>query len=92
MITKEQLKFLAASAEFQKLLEEDEHIRELEASKYNRSTWFDLYTASGLTWSSAGYEWKEFTFSNNKSYYYHRLANITATNFPTIVELETYDL
>ena len=36
MITKEQLKFLAASAEFQKLLEEDEHIRELEASKYNR--------------------------------------------------------
>ena len=27
MITKEQLKFLAASAEFQKLLEEDEHIR-----------------------------------------------------------------
>ncbi len=56
------------------------------------STWFDLYTASGLTWSSAGYEWKEFTFSNNKSYYYHRLANITATNFPTIVELETYDL
>ena len=56
------------------------------------STWFDLYTASGLTWSSAGYEWKEFTFSNNKSYYYHRLANITATNFPTIVELETYDM
>ena len=36
MITTEQLKFLAASAEFQKLLEEDEHIRELEASKYNR--------------------------------------------------------
>ena len=26
MITKEQLKFLAASAEFQKLLEEDEHM------------------------------------------------------------------
>ena len=37
MITTEQLKFLAASAEFQKLLEEDEHIRELEASKYNKS-------------------------------------------------------
>ena len=55
-------------------------------------TWFDLYTASGLTWSSVGYEWKEFTFSNNKSYYYHRLANITATSFPTIVELETYDM
>lgn len=56
------------------------------------STWFDLYTASGLTWSSSGYEWKEFTFSNSKSYYYHRLANITATSFPTIVELETYDM
>ena len=55
-------------------------------------SWFDLYTASGLTWSSVGYEWKEFTFSNNKSYYYHRLANITATSFPTIVELETYDM
>ena len=56
------------------------------------STWFDLYTASGLTWSSSGYEWKEFTFSNSKSYYYHRLANITATSFPTIIELETYDM
>lgn len=56
------------------------------------STWTDLYTASGLTWTT-GYEWKEFTFSNNKSYYYHRLANITvASNYPTIVELETYDL
>lgn len=39
------------------------------------STWTDLYTASGLTWTT-GYEWKEFTFSNSKSYYYHRLANI----------------
>lgn len=58
----------------------------------NGSTWFDLYTASGLTWSSAGYEWKEFTLSNSRSYYYHRLANITATSFPTIVELETYDM
>lgn len=56
------------------------------------STWSDIGTVSGLTWSSAGYEWKEFTFSNNKSYYYHRLANIKATSFPTIVELETYDL
>ena len=55
------------------------------------STWFDLYTASGLTWSSS-YEWKEFTFSNSKSYYYHRLSNITAPSFPTIVELETYDM
>ena len=56
------------------------------------STWLDICTASGLTWGSAGYEWKEFTFSNNKSYYYHRLANIKATSFPTIVELETYDM
>ena len=56
------------------------------------STWLDICTASGLTWSSVGYEWKEFTFSNTKSYYYHRLANITATRFPTIVELETYDM
>lgn len=56
------------------------------------STWLDICTASGLTWSSVGYEWKEFTFSNTKSYYYHRLANITATSFPTIVELETYDM
>lgn len=56
------------------------------------STWLDICSASGLTWSSAGYEWKEFTFSNNKSYYYHRLANIKATSFPTIVELETYDM
>lgn len=56
------------------------------------STWLDICTASGLTWSSAGYEWKEFTFNNNKSYYYHRLANITSTSFPTIVELETYDM
>lgn len=56
------------------------------------STWLDIYSASGLTWGSAGYEWKEFTFSNNKSYYYHRLANIKATSFPTIVELETYDM
>ena len=56
------------------------------------STWTDLYTASGLTWTT-GYEWKEFTFSNNKSYYYHRLANITvASNYPTIIELETYDM
>lgn len=56
------------------------------------STWTDLYTASGLTWTT-GYEWKEFTFSNSKSYYYHRLANITvAANYPTIVELETYDM
>lgn len=55
-------------------------------------TWLDIGTVSGLTWSSAGYEWKEFTFSNNKSYYYHRLANIKATSFPTIVELETYDM
>lgn len=56
------------------------------------STWTDLYTASGLTWTT-GYEWKEFTFSNSKSYYYHRLADITvATNYPTIVELETYDM
>lgn len=43
MITKEQLKFLAASAEFQKLLEEDEHIRELEASKYNRREEFSRF-------------------------------------------------
>lgn len=58
----------------------------------NGSTWTDLYTASGLTWTT-GYEWKEFTFSNSKSYYYHRLANITvAANYPTIVELETYDM
>ena len=56
------------------------------------STWLDICSASGLTWSSAGYEWKEFTFSNNKSYYYHRLTNIKATSFPTIVELETYDM
>ena len=56
------------------------------------STWLDICSASGLTWGSAGYEWKEFTFSNNKSYYYHRLANIKATSFPTIVELETYDM
>ena len=56
------------------------------------STWTDLYTASGLTWTT-GYEWKEFTFSNSKSYYYHRLADITvAANYPTIVELETYDM
>ncbi len=56
------------------------------------STWTDLYTASGLTWTT-GYEWKEFTFSNSKSYYYHRLANITvAANYPTIIELETYDM
>ena len=55
------------------------------------STWTDLYTASGLTWTT-GYEWKEFSFSNSKSYYYHRLANITSTSFPTIVELETYDM
>ena len=55
------------------------------------SIWTDLYTASGLTWTT-GYEWKEFTFSNSKSYYYHRLANITSPSFPTIVELETYDL
>ena len=54
-------------------------------------TWTYLCTASGLTWTT-GYEWKEFTFSNSKSYYYHRLANITATKFPTIVELETYDM
>lgn len=58
----------------------------------NGSTWTDLYTASGLTWTT-GYEWKEFTFSNSKSYYYHRLANITvAANYPTIIELETYDM
>lgn len=56
------------------------------------STWTDLYTASGLTWTT-GYEWKEFAFSNSKSYYYHRLANITvAANYPTIIELETYDM
>lgn len=56
------------------------------------STWTDLYTASGLTWTT-GYEWKEFTFSNSKSYYYHRLANINvAANYPTIIELETYDM
>lgn len=56
------------------------------------STWTDLYTASGLTWTT-GYEWKEFTFLNSKSYYYHRLADITvAANYPTIVELETYDM
>ena len=56
------------------------------------STWTDLYTASGLTWTT-GYKWKEFTFSNSKSYYYHRLANITvASNYPTIIELETYDM
>lgn len=56
------------------------------------STWTDLYTASGLTWTT-GYAWKEFTFSNSKSYYYHRLADITvAANYPTIIELETYDM
>ena len=56
------------------------------------STWTDLYTASGLTWTT-GYEWKGFTFSNSKRYYYHRLADITvASNYPTIVELETYDM
>lgn len=56
------------------------------------SSWLDICSASGLNWDSSGYEWKEFTFSNTKSYYYHRLANIKATSFPTIVELETYDM
>jgi hypothetical protein len=57
------------------------------------NVWFDLCTASGLTWSSTGYEWKEFSFPNNKSYYYYRLYNIiVASNYPTIIELETYDM
>lgn len=55
------------------------------------STWSDIYTASGLSWMTNS-ESKEFTFANSKSYYYHRLANITATNYPAIIELETYDM
>ena len=55
------------------------------------STWSDIYTASGLSWMTDS-ESKEFTFANSKSYYYHRLANITPTNYPAIIELETYDM
>ncbi len=40
MFTEKQLQILAASDEFQKLLEEDEHLRELEASKYDRQEEF----------------------------------------------------
>ena len=53
--------------------------------------WTDIHSESGLSWTTNG-ESKEFTFSNNKSYYYHRLADITAPSFPTILELETYDM
>lgn len=55
------------------------------------STWSDIYAASGLSWMTNS-ESKEFTFANSKSYYYHRLANITATNYPAIIELETYGM
>ena len=55
------------------------------------STWSDIYTASGLSWMTDS-ESKEFTFANSKSYYYHRLANITPKNYPAIIELETYDM
>lgn len=53
--------------------------------------WHDIHSESGLSWTTNG-ESKEFTFANSKSYYYHRLADITAPSFPTILELETYDL
>lgn len=53
--------------------------------------WNDIHAESGLTWTTNG-EQKEFTFANGRSYYYHRLANITAPSFPTILELETYDI
>lgn len=53
--------------------------------------WTDIHSESGLSWTTNG-ESKEFTFANSKSYYYHRLADITAPSFPTILELETYDL
>lgn len=55
------------------------------------NTWTDIHSESGLSWTTNG-ESKEFTFANNKSYYYHRLADITAPSFPTILELETYDM
>ena len=53
--------------------------------------WNDIHAESDLTWTTNG-EQKEFTFANGRSYYYHRLANITAPSFPTILELETYDM
>lgn len=55
------------------------------------NTWTDIHSESGLSWTTNG-ESKEFTFANSKSYYYHRLADITAPSFPTILELETYDM
>lgn len=55
------------------------------------NTWTDIHSESGLSWTTNG-ESKEFTFANSKSYYYHRLVDITAPSFPTILELETYDL
>lgn len=55
------------------------------------NTWTDIHSESGLSWTTNG-ESKEFTFANSKSYYYHRLANITAPSFPTILELKTYDM
>lgn len=55
------------------------------------NTWTDIHSESGLSWTTNG-ESKEFTFANSKSYYYHRLVDITAPSFPTILELETYDM
>ena len=55
------------------------------------NTWTDIHSESGLSWTTNG-ESKEFTFANSKSYYYHRLSDITAPSFPTILELETYDM
>ncbi len=57
----------------------------------NGNTWTDIHSESGLSWTTDG-ESKEFTFANSKSYYYHRLLDITAPSFPTILELETYDM
>lgn len=57
----------------------------------NGNTWTDIHSESGLSWTTDG-ESKEFTFANSKSYYYHRLSDITAPSFPTILELETYDM
>ena len=54
--------------------------------------WHDIHSESGLSWTTNG-EAKEFAFSNNKSYYYHRLNEMWAdSNVVSILELETYDL
>ena len=54
--------------------------------------WHDIHSESGLSWTTNG-EAKEFAFSNNKSYYYHRLNEMWAdSNVVSILELETYDM